>query len=51
MSLKAELNAVAKNYEELMRLPVKDLLPALKVVRPHVYSNLTVCTITTNITT
>ena len=32
MPLKAELNAVKKNYVKLMKLPVKDLLPALKVV-------------------
>ena len=32
MPLKAELNAVKKNYMKLMKLPVKDLLPALKVV-------------------
>ena len=32
MSLKAELDAVKKNYVKLMKLPVKDLLPALKVV-------------------
>ena len=32
MPLKAELDAVEKNYVELMKLPVKDLLPALKKV-------------------
>ena len=32
MPLKAELNAITKAYVELMKLPVKDLLPALKVV-------------------
>ena len=32
MPLKAELNAVKKNYVKLMKLPVKDLLPALKMV-------------------
>ena len=32
MSLKAELDAMQKNYVKLMELPVKDLLPALKMV-------------------
>ena len=32
MPLKAELDAVQKNYVKLMKLPVKDLLPALKMV-------------------
>ena len=32
MPLKAELDVVKKNYVKLMKLPVKDLLPALKVV-------------------
>ena len=32
MPLKAELDAVKKSYVKLMKLLVKDLLPALKVV-------------------
>ena len=32
MPLKAELDAVQKNYVKLMKLPMKDLLPALKMV-------------------
>ena len=32
MPLKAELDVVEKNYVKLMKLPVKDLLPALKTV-------------------
>ena len=32
MPLKAELDAVKKTYVKLMKLPVKDLLPAMKVV-------------------
>ena len=32
MPLKVELNAVKKNFMKLMKLPVKDLLPALKMV-------------------
>ena len=51
MPCKAELNAIKKNYVKLMKLPVKDLLPALKVVCHHMCSNLTVCTITTTTTT
>ena len=36
MPLKAELDAVQKNYVKLMKLPVKDLLPALKMVPIYV---------------
>ena len=32
MPLKAELDTVKKAYVKLMKLPVKDLLPALKAV-------------------
>ena len=32
MPLKVELDAVKKNFMKLMKLPVKDLLPALKMV-------------------
>ena len=32
MPLKVELNAIKKNYVKLMKLPVSDLLPALKMV-------------------
>ena len=32
MPLKAELDAIKKNYVKLMKLPVSDLLPALKMV-------------------
>ena len=32
MPLKLELSAIKKNYVKLMKLPVSDLLPALKAV-------------------
>ena len=32
MPLKVELDAIKKNYVKLMKLPVSDLLPALKAV-------------------
>lgn len=32
MPLKVELNAIKKNFTKLMKLPVKDLLPAMKAV-------------------
>ena len=32
MPLKKELDAIKKKYVKLMKLPVKDLLPALKAV-------------------
>ena len=32
MPLKAELEAIKKNYVKLMKLPVSELLPALKSV-------------------
>ena len=35
MPLKAELDAIEKNYVKLMELPVKDLLPALKKVASY----------------
>ena len=38
MAVKGELNAITKTYVKLMKLPVKDLLPALKVVSSQLQS-------------